>query len=417
MVSNSISPLEIKSLDSKKAPKKSKNDDNSFKNEMLENEKRMKKKSVDGRESTGQSHAARSQKSTSTKQEPPKQTSRTEKFAAGATEKQANQIDKQQAGASAAGNTGESKVTAELPAQAKAISTDTVAKAEFTQEMMAELQTAGIDMASLQKKDGKLSIEGMQLVQPQMLQTSATSAVEPSAEIASAVETILAAAPPAVEQKSSDLLSQDFNQDFSGFNSGSEFSAVQNTMVKENAPNQQAFAAVLDSKVQNPEQVRENNIENMITQARAILKDGGGEMTLKLSPEGMGTVDLKVVTENGQVSVEIITQDQTVKKMFEDSVFDIRGALESQNLKIDTFKVGVSENFDQTMGQQNGAQQQFEEREFARDFMGQFRNERQGFRQQGIDSVLNGRTPANARPEGLSPASSKHINGRLNIIA
>ncbi len=402
MVSNSISPLEIKSLESKKAPKKSKNDDNSFKNEMLENEKRMKKKSVDGRETTGQSHAAKSQKSNSSKQEAPRQTTRT---------------DKQPTSAPVAGTMSGSKVTTETQAQPQTLATESASKAELAQEMMAELQTAGVDMTALQKKDGKLSIEGMQLVQPQLLQTSTTSVVEPSAEGSSAVETILAAASPSIEQKPSDLLSQDSNQDFSGFNNGSEFSAVQSTMVKENATNQQAFAAVLDSKLQTPEQVRENNVENMITQARAILKDGGGEMTLKLSPEGMGTVDLKVVSENGQVSVEIMTQDQNVKKMFEDSVFDIRGALESQNLKIDTFKVGVSENYDQMMGQQNGAQQQFEEREFARDFMGQFRNERQGFRQQGIDSVLSGRTPANARPDGLSPASSKHINGRLNIIA
>ena len=402
MVAKSVSPLEIKSLDSKKAPKKSKNDDNSFKNEMMENEKRMKKKSVDGRETTGQSHVSKSQKSTATKQETPKQTSRT---------------DKQQHSAPIAGTMSESKVAKETQTQSQTLATETASKAELAQEMMAELQTAGVDMTALQKKDGKLSIEGMQLVQPQLLQTSTAPVVEPSAEGASAVETILAAVPPAIEQKSSDLLSQDSNQDFSGFNNGSEFSAIQNTMLKENTPNQQAFAAVLDSKLQTPEQVRESNVENMITQARAILKDGGGEMTLKLSPEGMGTVDLKVVSENGQVSVEIITQDQTVKKMFEDSIFDIRGALESQNLKIDTFKVGVSENYDQMMGQQNGAQQQFEEREFARDFMGQFRNERQGFRQQGIDNVLNGRTPTNARPEGLSPASSKHINGRLNIIA
>ena len=403
MVSNSISPLEIKTLDSKKAPKKSKNEDNSFKNEMLENEKRMKKKSVDGRETTGQSHAAKTQRPTTSKQDTPKHTARSEK---------------QQASAPAAVGTKENKVAPTTQAPQQSVATEaTAAKSELAEEMMAELQTAGFDMTSLQKKDGQLSIEGMQLVQPQLVQALPTPVAESSAEAASAVETILSAAAPAIEQKSSDLLSQDSNKDFSGFNSGSEFSSIQNTMVKENAPNQQAFAAVLDSKLQTPEQVRENNIENMITQARTILKDGGGEMTLKLSPEGMGTVDLKVVSENGQVSVEIITQDQTVKKMFEDSIFDIRGALENQNLKIDTFKVGVSENFDQMMGQQNGAQQQFEEREFARDFMGQFRNERQGFRQQGIDSVLNGRTPANSRPEGLSPASSKHINGRLNIIA
>jgi flagellar hook-length control protein FliK len=394
---NTVSPIEIKPLDTKKVSKKSKNEGNSFKNEMLENEKRMKKKSIDGREAVGTSQNNKSDAPKTKQAEAPASKNRNE--------------NKMPAQAQSAGPTVATPTPTATAPVAKEMS------AEANLEIMGELQAKGLDTTALKNNDGKFSIAGMQQVQPQLLQTAAVVS-EPTIEAAPTTESLLPAIAVNPEQKSSDLLSQDFNQDLSGFNTGSELSsAAQNTLIKENAPNQQAFAAVLDSKLQTPDQVRENNVENIISQARTILKDGGGEMTLKLTPEGMGTVDLKVVSENGQVSVEIMTQDQNVKKMFEDSVFDIRGALESQNLKIDTFKVGVSEHFDQPPGQQNPAQQ-FAEREFARDFMGQFRNERQGLRQQGIDSILDSRSPMNSRPEGLSPAASvKNTNGRLNIIA
>lgn len=398
MVSNSISPLEIKSLDSKKSPKKNKSEDDSFKNEMIENEKKMKKKSVDGREVTAQHSSSRSSKAT-----PSKESASPTKASATTSQKMSTVKGENQ------------EASAAMQEQGPQAIAQTTEASEVGLEMMAELQAASMDAVGLKNKEGKLSLEGMQLVQPQMVQVAPTltdAAVETPTP-----ETLLSAAPLSIEQKPSDLLSQDFQQDLSGFSAGSDFSPIQNPLVKENSLNQQVFASVLDSKMQTPEQIRDNNVENIISQARAILKDGGGEMKLQLRPEGLGTVDLRVGLQNGQVSVEIITQDQNVKKMFEDSIFDMRGALESQNLKIDTFKVGVSEHYDQMMGQQNGAQQQFEEREFARDFMGQFRNDRQGFRQQGIDSVLNSRSPFSSTPEGLQPATGKNLNGRLNIIA
>ncbi len=400
MVSNSISPLEAKPLESKRAPKKSKSEDDSFKNEMLQNEKRMKKKIIDGREATANANSQRSEKTPLKRDQLANGSSRSPKLPA----------------AQSATVINENKMSQGVPPTATS-----AANNEIGLEMTAELQASAIDVGSLQKKEGKLSIEGMQLVQPQMMQTSTAlpeMSVEGGAARTLTSETLLSTAPVGIEQKPSDLLSQDSSQDLSEFSAGSELSPMQNAMVKENATIQQAFAAVLDAKIQTPEQIRDNNVEDIISNARAILKDGGGEMKMQLRPEGLGTIDLKVGLQNGQVSVEIIAQDANVKKMFEDSVFDIRGALESQNLKIDTFKVGISEHFDQMTGQQNGAQQQFEEREFARDFMGQFRNERQGFRQQGIDSVLDNRTQLNSRPEGLSPAASvKNPNGRLNIIA
>jgi len=117
----------------------------------------------------------------------------------------------------------------------------------------------------------------------------------------------------------------------------------------------------------------------------------------------------------GEVNIEIIAQDQMVKKMFEEGMGDIRSALELQNLKVETFKVDVSHHAEQNLNDQN---QDNMNREFARDFMNQFRGERQAMRNQGMSYDMERSPDFSKSPEGLKPAtSSVSSNGRLNVVA
>lgn len=391
MISANVGSTDIKSLTNKNSKAASRDEDSSFQNEMIESEKKMKKKTkVDGRENVGASSPNVSRPHvTKNKDEAP-------------------------------GAQGPATAQGEMPKQeTKAAVSSTEASSDTISALMAE-QMMGVEgqqalLAETANK-GSIDLKGLQLVQPQPLLMGVGGESEISPEFMQQLEGVTSAMPVQSEKSTADLLSQNSEQGFSNLDMSSDLAAVQNMANKESAATNQLFANVLDTKMTNTDQVKKENIENLVTQASAILKDGGGEMKMQLRPEGMGTVDLKVGLQNGQVSVEIIAQDQNIKKMFEDSVFDIRSALETQNLKVDTFRVGVSEHFDQSLSQQNA--NQFAEREFARNFMGQFRDDRQSLRNQGMDSMINNNSPFSSKPEGLSPAASaKNINGRLNIIA
>ncbi len=414
MISANVGPTDIKSLTNKSSKATSRDEDSSFQNEMIESEKKMKKKTkVDGRENMGASaqNTAHSH-SPKNKEEAAPSRAKSGKSASVSTPTQNSKEPKAPTAQSA--SQGEA---------AKQVTTNAVASTEASAEAMAGLlaeQMSGLEgqqavLAETATKGG-IDLKGLQLVQPQPLLMGVGGESEISPEFMQQLENVTSTMPVQSEKSTADLLSQNPEQGFTNLDMSSDLAAVQNMAGKESAATNQIFANVLDTKMSNTDQVKKENIENLVTQASAILKDGGGEMKMQLRPEGMGTVDLKVGLQNGQVSVEIITQDQNIKKMFEDSVFDIRTALETQNLKVDTFRVGVSEHFDQSLAQQNA--NQFTEREFARNFMGQFRDDRQSLRNQGMDSMIENKSPFSSKPEGLSPAAAtKNGNGRLNIIA
>ncbi|MBY0385188.1 flagellar hook-length control protein FliK [bacterium] len=404
MISNQVGALDIKSLAKKSNKSSSKEDKADFQNEMIKTEKKKKTK-LDGREAVGVSTA-----------HPSKSTLNKTEEAASAKSKKVTQ----ESSPATKGIQPQALSTQLQQTQSEAVLTQQPVDAgDLLNLQISASPELTLEEANLLSKmgSGGFDLQGMQMVKPQVM-TTEQAIGELSTETAPSpsLEGALTAIAPKSEKATADLLSQNPEHGSTGFEMTSDLGILQNFSHKEAANLNQAFSNILESKVQGTESLRQANVENLVSQASAIIKDGGGEMTLKLTPEGMGTVDLKVGLQNGQISVEIMTQDQNVKKMFEDSIFDMRGALESQNLKVDTFHVGVSEHFDQSMGQQ--AASQFAEREFARDFMGQFRDARQSLRQQGIDSFLDNRPGMNSRPEGLSPASSaKNINGRLNIIA
>lgn len=399
MISSQVGALDIRSLDKKSSKPSSKEDKADFQNEMIKTEKKKKAK-IDGREAIG---------TTANNQSRP--TSPKTEEAASAKPKNVKNVKNE--------SLVPMKVVPQQIQSSPEISaqvTEVDALTNLQTNIAPELTLEDASILSKTEAGGGIDLKGMQLVKSQQI-TTEPNFMESSTEILPQLESAFAASAVKPEKGVMEFLSQNSEQGSTGFESTTDLGALQGFSNKEAANLQQVFSNILENKVQGTEQLRQANVENLVSKATAIIKDGGGEMKLQLTPEGMGTIDLKVGMQNGQISVEIITQDQSVKKMFEDSILDMRGALENQNLKVDTFRVGVSEHFDQSMGQQ--AASQFAEREFARDFMGQFRDARQSLRQQGIDSFLDNRPGFNnSKPEGLSPANSvKNLNGRLNIIA
>ena len=66
-----------------------------------------------------------------------------------------------------------------------------------------------------------------------------------------------------------------------------------------------------------PSQMEEGeNVNQILNKTQALIKKGGGEMKMRLTPEGMGELNVKVAVENGKVSVDLVTENNHVKKIY-----------------------------------------------------------------------------------------------------
>ncbi|MGE3972984.1 MAG: flagellar hook-length control protein FliK [Bdellovibrionales bacterium] len=115
----------------------------------------------------------------------------------------------------------------------------------------------------------------------------------------------------------------------------------------------------------------QTNVRNVLQGAQILIQKGGGEMKVKLTPEGMGSVDLKVMVKNGKVDIQMLTESAETKRLLESSIEELKGSLAMHKLSLENMKVdGANTKLDTALDQ--GFLNQ--EREHAREFLGQFRD-------------------------------------------
>jgi flagellar hook-length control protein FliK len=119
----------------------------------------------------------------------------------------------------------------------------------------------------------------------------------------------------------------------------------------------------------------QNNVRDIITGAQAMIKNGGGEVKMKLQPEGLGEVHLKVNVQDGDVKVEMITTSDEARKVLEKGLQELKHSLASHKLNVETIKV---ESMQQSSQMNLESDQQSAERNFQQRFLSDFRqnNER-----------------------------------------
>ena len=89
------------------------------------------------------------------------------------------------------------------------------------------------------------------------------------------------------------------------------------------------------------EENHDQNIREIMNQAQYLVKKGGGEMTVKMNPDGLAEVQLKVMLQDGKVNIEMLTQDKSVKKLMEDSLSELKSGLAAHHLSIDHVKIST----------------------------------------------------------------------------
>jgi flagellar hook-length control protein FliK len=189
-------------------------------------------------------------------------------------------------------------------------------------------------------------------------------------------------------------------------------------------------AGMMVTGPQQNDQSDAENIKEVIKQAQVMLKRGGGEMKLEMSPEGMGQLHLKVAVENGRVNVQMVTETDSAKKMIENGLHELKASLAAHKLHVDRMQIDIGGEIQKHMDQQaNQDSSRQQARQMAQDFLGQFRDDREGFRQSmfgGFGSRGYGReqrrTSINPEPtvtQSAARAKSQGTGGdrRLNLVA
>jgi flagellar hook-length control protein FliK len=138
----------------------------------------------------------------------------------------------------------------------------------------------------------------------------------------------------------------------------------------------QVNSKVIDQPIGKAEETA--NANEVIERAQLFIKRGGGEMKIRMHPEELGQVELKVDVRNGDVNVQMVTETAEAKRILERGLNELRMNLGQQKLNVDMVKVDVSDQMDTN----DSHKQDFSEsRDQARSFMNAFRQEQEDLRQ------------------------------------
>jgi flagellar hook-length control protein FliK len=162
-------------------------------------------------------------------------------------------------------------------------------------------------------------------------------------------------------------------------------------------------------------------VPELVDKAQIMLHDGGGEMKVTMSPDGLGEVAMRVSVHDGKVQVQMITESDEAKRMIERHVGELKGQLTQNNLHIDSIKIDTATN----LGKQLEQQYHDAQRQMAHQSLEQFRQDQQGWRRSffEVPSARQYKGQADAlrdvaAPSGVSAsARTSNAKRRLDLVA
>ncbi|UYL08746.1 flagellar hook-length control protein FliK [Bdellovibrio sp. SKB1291214] len=190
-----------------------------------------------------------------------------------------------------------------------------------------------------------------------------------------------------------------------------------------------AMAAMAPKPAPATEAQNEANVKQLMNQAQYLIKQGGGEVKVQMTPEGMGTIHLKVMLQDGKVNLQMQADSQEAKKSIESSLVDLKNSLAAHKLSVENVKVDVVNNTSadtatQNQNNTNGQDQRNQARQFWNNFNDSFGN--QG-RRESFTEMQGVRGYGGKRRDPLQPidtasvkAAPRAIEGKgsgLNLVA
>jgi flagellar hook-length control protein FliK len=111
-------------------------------------------------------------------------------------------------------------------------------------------------------------------------------------------------------------------------------------------PNFQLNIKQANANLQKESMVKFNKsdiLNQIIKKADVIVQGSHQEMIMKLEPESLGKLNLKLVVENGLVTAKFIAESQQVKEVLESSFNQLKDALQEKGIAVQGFSVSVNQ--------------------------------------------------------------------------
>lgn len=94
-----------------------------------------------------------------------------------------------------------------------------------------------------------------------------------------------------------------------------------------------------DIRMQEPVKLTVNEAYQIINEKAAATSNGKQTFTVELTPESLGKITVKMVSENGKLSVEILTETETAKQLFEARANELANNLRQNDVEIGSYRV------------------------------------------------------------------------------
>jgi len=198
---------------------------------------------------------------------------------------------------------------------------------------------------------------------------------------------------------------------------GEDLSSLQGLRLDRNDRADLPKSFVIQSPVPTETEMQEN-LREVIRGAQVMVKNGGGEMKVNLHPEGLGHLNLKVMVQNGEVKVEMITTSDETKKLLEKGLSELKSGLSAHKLNVEHVKIETAQRTAEQMMQN---QQEAAERGFQQRFLQDFRDQN-GFRRfqaMGIEPArrMTSQTTDPADNEIGAAERRRRVERRLDLVA
>ena len=89
---------------------------------------------------------------------------------------------------------------------------------------------------------------------------------------------------------------------------------------------------------------KENLVKELVDKAKLTISKGKNEMELKLKPEQLGKLSMKIATEEDGVIGRITVENDVVKQVIEANLNTLKDSLQQQGIKVQGFQVDVGGN-------------------------------------------------------------------------
>ena len=100
----------------------------------------------------------------------------------------------------------------------------------------------------------------------------------------------------------------------------------------------------MEAKVHLVQPNKEEILKQIIDKASVSVSQDKAEMIINLKPDNLGKLSLKVATEKGIVTAQILAENQQVKQIIESNFNVLRDALEKQGITVQQFSVSVGQD-------------------------------------------------------------------------